>query len=1162
MKRSLLIGALLAGSLCKAQTNAGADLVSVDMFTGIGSVNIPVYQQSVGDLSYGVSLSYNAKGVTVDELASSVGLGWSLVAGGSITREVRSFEDEACMPVAFYSNPVNMDDTFQGMLVPGLYNHQYSAQYTKVDETQPDIFTLNLGSRTVQFAYKYNQNNATAEPVYITDPRSELKIELFTKDFVNGSYTNVRSGVKTHISEDSMKNILSFVVTDERGNKFYFERGDYERKDYEYQTDYASPVKKGVYYPTQKWNLIRAVTISGEEVVFHYISKYVENTISQTEEYDQGNSALRIEKKYWKGWKTHISKIEFPNRTEIVFDVDISASARCDCLTDFRLKNIMVRQEHDAAYKNSYTIRLNQSFFNSPTQYISAKQVAINANCSTSNWGWNFPGGMSQNDRDAEIERQLKYGIRLKLNSIDRIGTDNSTTKVDYVFDYDTMPLPHRFSASKDYFGYYNGRQAVLYPGYNETEQTWGDYYLSIPYTPGFGGGVNKRDSLLFTQANVLKKITNGLGGVTTITYKEYSLDNPSCSYGNLSTYPFVYDSIGCTIDLELEGDTVNDGLVVWKIATSDQFNQEANSVVEYDYKNGKRFFRGGYTWYGGGSSSTILTNSFLVPPNLFHGSNHGFDTAIVTVKGYNDEFISKKKYSFSNLIYYDEATSSYVSAINLPTGDKYHFAMADFKKFRMGIPLRMDVLDVNNNILATQLTRYKYISNPVEVTGFIVISGRPQHPYVPAAPDATQGIPDWPFHVIDYETLLQDSVSTTRYERNPPGPAKTFTTSSLYKYDQNNNVRAVIWSDSKGDVFKKYEGYNYHYSAGSGVTSLNSLGLQHLMSTEIWKVQGNDSLLLSYLLNVPQYDNVNHVVTYSNSYAAAISSPLTSANANNNTHINRSQALSNGASLGSDFRKIKEVTLYDEKFRALESTVPNEGIYECTIWDMEFGKPIAEVKNARHTDVAYTSFEGVYDYASNYDKGNWDFDASDIASFGGALTGKYYYKLKPGLNMMSNLNLLTARPYLLSFWLKIPGTGSNFSVGLVNSSPYSSAVLTPVLRKTVGQWKFYTIQFTPSGSNSTLTIQNIAGTGPGSDVYIDEVRLHPVEASMRTTTHKPLFGPGSACDENNQVTYFEYDAFGLLKIERDLYGNIRKKTEYVNREAATNPAAVPQTTY
>lgn len=68
--------------------------IPVSYFTGVPSISIPIYTVQEGPLSVPVALNYHASGVRVGEPASWVGLGWSLDAGGMVTRTVMGKPDD------------------------------------------------------------------------------------------------------------------------------------------------------------------------------------------------------------------------------------------------------------------------------------------------------------------------------------------------------------------------------------------------------------------------------------------------------------------------------------------------------------------------------------------------------------------------------------------------------------------------------------------------------------------------------------------------------------------------------------------------------------------------------------------------------------------------------------------------------------------------------------------------------------------------------------------------------------------------------------------------------------------------------------------------------------------------------------------------------------
>lgn len=125
--------------------------------SGLPSINIPLFEIKGTELSIPVSLSYHGDGVKVDEVASWVGMGWSLNAGGVITRSAVGYPDE------------------EGKGIYGLYNNQgfdpddpnsnYGMGYemmiklaTGLHKGEPDLYSYNFLGYSGQFFIDHNQN--------------------------------------------------------------------------------------------------------------------------------------------------------------------------------------------------------------------------------------------------------------------------------------------------------------------------------------------------------------------------------------------------------------------------------------------------------------------------------------------------------------------------------------------------------------------------------------------------------------------------------------------------------------------------------------------------------------------------------------------------------------------------------------------------------------------------------------------------------------------------------------------------------------------------------------------------------------------------------------------------------------------------------------------
>ncbi|MBX9448953.1 MAG: hypothetical protein KL787_04240 [Taibaiella sp.] len=67
---------------------------NIDLYTGALSLQLPLLSTSHASIQVPVTLSYSGSGIKVDEYSGWVGLGWSLQAGGVISRKTNDMADE------------------------------------------------------------------------------------------------------------------------------------------------------------------------------------------------------------------------------------------------------------------------------------------------------------------------------------------------------------------------------------------------------------------------------------------------------------------------------------------------------------------------------------------------------------------------------------------------------------------------------------------------------------------------------------------------------------------------------------------------------------------------------------------------------------------------------------------------------------------------------------------------------------------------------------------------------------------------------------------------------------------------------------------------------------------------------------------------------------
>lgn len=162
----------------------GAD-GTVDPYTGRVNVSIPLFNLRSRQLSVPISLSYSSMGSKVDETASWVGHGWTLNAGGAISRVMKSMPDEFlgvlgpnCLGCAQFSG-FGYLNTKEKVNLSALENSvdfnlkqkaiEFS-NFTSLDgfnhgfgtpegwDTQPDEFYFNFGKYSGKFVFDQDGN--------------------------------------------------------------------------------------------------------------------------------------------------------------------------------------------------------------------------------------------------------------------------------------------------------------------------------------------------------------------------------------------------------------------------------------------------------------------------------------------------------------------------------------------------------------------------------------------------------------------------------------------------------------------------------------------------------------------------------------------------------------------------------------------------------------------------------------------------------------------------------------------------------------------------------------------------------------------------------------------------------------------------------------------
>ncbi|MDC6384615.1 hypothetical protein D2V93_06975 [Flagellimonas taeanensis] len=381
--------------------------IPVNESTGMVNINIPLFEYNAGRLSVPVSLGYTSDGVKVDQVATWVGMGWNLHAGGVITRQVKGVADELAYTRVF------TDLTTVENLRSDASGFTYFIR-DLLDDTidyEPDIYSFSIGGISGSFYIDQNSN------AILIKNEHEIKVE------VDG---------------------LGFIVKTTDGKRYYFDgTGENAKSD-----AMVGSGPGGISNFTQtSWYLTKMDNHFGDEIYFTYAytASYVYTT-----GFDQ---TIRVKNSCPSGLESittcyvsqqntrKISEISSNrNGAKIVFN---AAKQRSDLPGEYILNSI------DQKNGNDLVKRYNLYYDNveSTESYYGA-----------ANHAWlNYPNHFFRH-------------FLIHVKETDNNGNELNGRVHSFEYD-DPTGLPPRLSFSQDLLGYYNGKLNMGYIPINTGDQ-------------------------------------------------------------------------------------------------------------------------------------------------------------------------------------------------------------------------------------------------------------------------------------------------------------------------------------------------------------------------------------------------------------------------------------------------------------------------------------------------------------------------------------------------------------------------------------------------------------------------------------------------------------------------------------------------------------------
>lgn len=508
---AVLLSVLVQSSSAQVVVNSpqAVDLVKyqripVSYFNGLPTIGIPLYTAEVKDLSLPLSLSYHASGIRVNQYPTLVGLGWTLHAGGAITRVVNGVEDEKQLKDLYNGVGYEKDTPDPGYYSSSKYlaGHDWASKNALVEDIrwsaghwqlhrdgEPDEFVINAYGISGSF-YLYRD----------ASDRIQVRVKPGSGEAFAVSPPVIRPFIdKNFYSDDTPKPLKAwrleklfyeFTVVKQDGTRLVF-GGDEDCIEFASEKRYMARSGSPAYCKTlaTSWMLREVVSPKGNKIAFSYcrngnpvaMSDVITDLI--TTSYNQDKD---------RGKQFRVLHPLYPKQIVVdsVLTIDFSLS---------RSKGMGTVRPADVTFLNDKGFKELQTeyLYYEPPKGEDFPELGPKTAYAPHNFFMKL-----DSIRIFQSNRLLcKYTLtfaelaaeRLKLASVQRGGATGSHTET-HRFAYDAGKLPHYNSTETDNWGYYNGKDIrirnITDPGLYEfrspnTERCRSEILTAITYPTG-----------------------------------------------------------------------------------------------------------------------------------------------------------------------------------------------------------------------------------------------------------------------------------------------------------------------------------------------------------------------------------------------------------------------------------------------------------------------------------------------------------------------------------------------------------------------------------------------------------------------------------------------------------------------------------------------------
>ena len=958
----------------------------VSYFTGVPNISVPLYEVKGNKISLPITLNYNASGLRPEAHPGWVGNGWSLSAGGVITRKANGQIDEynrvgTTGEVGYYytaSQYLNNStwSTTATENSPLLYPPLYPQLATVDADEQPDEFDFNF----LGYSGKFFLDQTGAWRV---QSDKNLKVTFQSSDLI---YPFVYYLPTIGGSNQVSKTFGKFTITDEQGNQYIFGCINTANDTSPSTTTYNSAIEySDAMIPNgtltssitaTSWYLSEIISADQSETInISYERGPLESYIgfSSTDNYTSGTvpalgplsspvpcTSGGVGLSAMSGtiiFPVYLTKITMPSQ-DLEIDFSISASNE---LTYPSTNNVIYGGGGSGV--NAYTRVYNDagintspapSDFPAPYLYDFNQLCTANANlipyftsanpppAESPSIGWasnciwlKLDNFTIKNTSGGFIEKTVSFNYnniptkRLQLNNVSISGKTGPAVQT-YSFAYNTTALPNYLATLTDHWGFNNNNTTPLVFGTNNNFAQ-----VRAPDPTG-----------VQTQAENLISITYPTGGVTNFVYEP----NTYGSAINRTT------GVSPTAQTGIAG-----GLRIQQIISNDN---NGNSLSKhYYYVNGYtptatisslpssgvlnslpiyNFAISGVDLNNNAFSFTSISSNPIIPLTTTGTGTHiGYSNV---VEQRSDGSYTTYQFTNHDNGYHDLAP---LSSFNPNTLDYYQSTSLDFERGRL-----YQKVDYNNlgNVVSRDSTTYSsnvtYYTNPAPVQSANAVL---TFAFAVCGFNSVDAVSRTAY-LLNYFPFVPISQTSTRYDLNLTGANNNISVTTNTTYDQYKNIIEQDLTNSDGNVQKVRYLYPYNFTTSSPNNPYNMMMAQNMSGKVIEKINsvvtgGAEYVTGGEVHTYQLFGNVNGVNQLYNDavYNYESLTPVSFTIKTPSTYT----GITSFGQLTLDNNYVLRQSLFYDNSGNLSSTQDNAGRTTAYLWDYNGSKPVAKVINA-----------------------------------------------------------------------------------------------------------------------------------------------------------------------------------------------------------------------